>query len=257
MKTVVRICAINLLLLPLIFAVGCGGGTSGTGLSNYEGSLKDVSGNPIADAKVTLLESGDTTVTDTNGAFLLQTEPLAEPPTLFIETPAGTDSTVPLHSAAEANDRLHVDIELNPTTKETNTIEFKIKAAVAGFCDASFENHNGLIRQAVQLPQGQQCTLKVHVEGEGLLRGHIPVAIQVKSCTPDALWITIAEGETAQGLHQGIAQVNFAFFSSKEFCEYRVIAPYNYKDYQPIIYPFQTFAQERFGVVSASKPKTK
>lgn len=230
----------------------CGGGTSGTGLSNYEGQLRDVSGDPIPNAKVTIIESGDGTVTDQNGSFIIQTEPLSEPGTILIETQSGSDSTVALQSAADENESLHVDIILDPEQSTAEAVEFKVKAAIAGYCDAFFENRE-YIRQAVQLPQGQLCTVKISVEGEGRPRGGIPVVVQTKACKADAEWVNVSEGETARGLHEGIAQVTFPFYSTETECEYRVLAPYKYKDYLPAVVSFETFAEQTF--LNKSKKK--
>lgn len=242
------------IILALAAVSGCGGGTSGTGLSNYEGQLRSVSGEPIPNATLTIVESGDAAVTDENGSFVIQTEPLPEPATILIETPTGTDSTVELKSAAEENESVHVDIILDPELAKAEATEFKVKAAIAGYCDAFFENRE-YIRQAVALPQGQICTLKVSVEGEGTPRPRIPVAIQTKACKADAPWINVAESETARGVHEGIVQIAFPFYSNQEQCEYRVLAPYKYKDYLPVVVNFETFAQQQYAMKSKKKAK--
>lgn len=61
-------------ICALFFAAilgGCGGSTQGTGGVTVEGRLLEVSGAPVNGAVVTVLTSGDSTLTDVNGAFVL------------------------------------------------------------------------------------------------------------------------------------------------------------------------------------------
>jgi hypothetical protein len=96
----------NRLAIALIFAVlsilamlaGCGGGTTGTGGSgsdDFAGKILSLSGAPIALATVTVEETGDSTLTDANGDFTIQTT--SAPPekaTLLVETATAQGSAV-------------------------------------------------------------------------------------------------------------------------------------------------------------------
>ena len=65
------------LLLSIVILVtmflGCGGGTSGTGGMTVEGSVQSFQGKSLAGVSVIVLESGDSSVTDTNGLFSIPT----------------------------------------------------------------------------------------------------------------------------------------------------------------------------------------
>ena len=66
--------AILILIATLI--VGCGGGTTGTGEFERKliiGDLSDQNGSALPGATLTLLDSGDSTTTDGNGNFRLET----------------------------------------------------------------------------------------------------------------------------------------------------------------------------------------
>lgn len=62
----------------LILALqSCGGGTQGSGVDNgiytrLAGTVRDSKGNPVKDAEVTEVESGERVLSDTNGAFVIE-----------------------------------------------------------------------------------------------------------------------------------------------------------------------------------------
>ena len=65
---------ITVLLLSLLvmLLVSCAGGTSGTGGRNrqFNGTVTDSNNKPVAGITVTLIQTGDTAVTDENGDIL-------------------------------------------------------------------------------------------------------------------------------------------------------------------------------------------
>lgn len=72
-----------IILILLIFSTGCGGGTTGSASTGgfvektFTGELKDINGKPLVNAKVEILATGDSTVTDKNGKFnLVSTVPV-------------------------------------------------------------------------------------------------------------------------------------------------------------------------------------
>lgn len=62
------------LILALFFSAlcGCAGGTKGTGSKEFEGRLLDFNDAALSAVDVTLLETGDTAVTDSEGRFSLR-----------------------------------------------------------------------------------------------------------------------------------------------------------------------------------------
>ncbi len=87
-----------LLLLLIVISSGCGGGTSGTGVTSvYDAVLQDGEGNALSGVTVTVLETGDSAVTDANGHFSIEVDPDSSTNTIIISTPTG-DSVVDINT---------------------------------------------------------------------------------------------------------------------------------------------------------------
>lgn len=92
--------AIIVLLISafVVLGIGCGGGTTGTGGSgsdDFAGKLLTLSGSPVVNATVTVAETGDSAVTDSNGEFNIQTNtPPSDKATLLVETAISQSSAV-------------------------------------------------------------------------------------------------------------------------------------------------------------------
>lgn len=71
----------------LLILWGCAGGTRGTGGLTIEGSVISTQGPAISNATITSLETGDSAVTDVNGAFVIETDPIVGTPSFLIESP--------------------------------------------------------------------------------------------------------------------------------------------------------------------------
>ncbi len=82
------------LLLGLLTGIAlvicsCGGGTVGTGdmaETRFAGTLRAVSGTPISGALISVAETGDSSQTDQNGAFSIQTNRPGPKATLLVES---------------------------------------------------------------------------------------------------------------------------------------------------------------------------
>ncbi len=70
-----RALVLSLLSVVLtVFSLGCGGGTSGTGVKEFSGIVKGADGAPVSGAEVTIVETGASTTTDEGGNFSVATE---------------------------------------------------------------------------------------------------------------------------------------------------------------------------------------
>ena len=237
-------------ICSLILFVGCGGGTSGTGLSTYEGVILNADGTPSAGAKVKLVQNHDTAVTDSQGAFEIVTPPLAQPGTLSVTTDAAS-ATVQLKSNPQDGEQVKVSIKIGDSSGDSTSTtiftadEIQMSAKIVGLCEAYFEN-NDVIRQSNHTPNAVTCTLKAKISSDGQPQSYVRVAIQSRSCEANSPWITEESGLTESGLHQGVLQLEFHFYSSLQKCQYRVIAPYHEAGVDPIIKKFQTFAEKEY-----------
>lgn len=70
-----------------VTVVGCGGGSSGTGGQQYQGTILSRTSQPLPGVKVTIAQSGDNTVTDTNGYYSVITDAGSGSVTYIFEAP--------------------------------------------------------------------------------------------------------------------------------------------------------------------------
>lgn len=214
---------------------GCsGGGTSGSGIVVVRGIVKTSSGDPLTNATVELVETGNIATTDSDGMFSLNSTPEVPEITLNIKAEA-IDVNVPVEPLPPKTDTVTVNVVVNPTsnTGQATVIDassvqfFAIKAFFTPGCDAFFENTSkDTIRQTNRMKNGTECTLKVTVHGDGELQAGVTVGLERISCDQHADTVKIATAQTLPSPHEGVAQLNFNFYDSYNACEYRISAPY-------------------------------
>ena len=68
--------AISLLLAITVGSIGCGGGTAGTGVRSYEGTVVAQDNSSVSNARVSIEETGTEAITDANGFFYLEEQNL-------------------------------------------------------------------------------------------------------------------------------------------------------------------------------------
>lgn len=229
-------------LIMVMALGGCGGGTEGTGTRSYQGNIRSIDQQPLADVKVTIAETGDSSITDELGNFTVLSEPTNNTVTFVLEA-EDFSTSVAVTDIPDTSTRLTVNIEVNTETDTAEISNFAVRAGIVGYCNPFFENGE-VIRQANRVPDGTQCTVKVRVFGDGALAERIPVAVQTLACDPDAIWETVETGSTGFGIRAGVAQIAFKYYQDSQHCSYRVIAPFNYQHYLPVAYPFLTFSDQ-------------
>ncbi len=228
---------------------GCGGGTSGTGLGDvaqttYVGTVQDPQGLPLASVQIENQATGDATTTDTAGGFSLATAMVAGDVPFSVTTPTFT-SQFTVEAVPPDAPQVSLSITIDEVQQSLTVDRFVVEAAIVGQCSSYFDNSD-VILQSARAPNGITCVAKVMVYLDGKARGHIPVAVQRSACAPDSPWVTVATGETFSGVHQGVAQLGFTFQDSAATCRYRIVTPYNYKGYLPVVYEIETFSAQEF-----------
>jgi hypothetical protein len=106
------------LFLFFILVSGCGGGTTGTGgtgNSEFSGKILDISGSPVAQALITLEETGDSAVSDDRGSFLLESKIETDMVTLLVDSKETEAQTVIDEIPAGAQE---IDLSLELDRKE-------------------------------------------------------------------------------------------------------------------------------------------
>lgn len=233
--------------IPLLLSA-CGGGTSGTGLQTFSGQVKSSTGEPVAGATVTLASTGDTAMTDASGRFVLRSTiklETSERIELLLESSQFSGRVVvPEGAVTEGSAQITVDIVFDPDTQTLEITNFTLAVRMVGACQGAFENAE-VIRQLVEVPEDIECSLEVELRGNGILRGNVPVMLQYRVCSgKSGVWQNLRGSTTLTGTEVGTARINFDFNNSRKFCRYRVVAPYNYRDYLPAVFEVQTLKEQ-------------
>lgn len=234
------------LYLALIFVgvfIGCGGGTSGSGLNAYEGRVQTEDGKALEGVSITVEQTGDSTTSDKNGDFLILSDASGDEVAILAET-SSFSHRVLVRNVLDEDSRIRVNITVDSILQSARTTDFNVRASIVGVCDYYFENRE-TIRQSNRVPPGTVCTAKVQVLAEGRLLDGAQVALQYSSCKPNAPWTTIGVAATGAEGVSGIAKLSFEYESSEQFCRYRIVAPYNFGDAWPVYYPIDTYAEQQ------------
>lgn len=115
-----------LCVLFLIFGSACSGGSKGTGTQTFEGRVVTSKSEPAAGVTVTLVDTGDSDVTDDQGFFSIISILLAGDLPVAVDTDQFS-STVIVTGVPEAATRVNVTIQLNEETEEAELDEVSIE----------------------------------------------------------------------------------------------------------------------------------
>ena len=244
-----------ILLCLCLATVGCqGGGTQGTGVPKklYTGRVTTSDGAGFSDAKLEISESGDSTQSDENGNFELQSHPQTSSVT-FVVSKDNFQATAVLDNPPLDNQtisiEISVDVQNNRAEARLITLQdvskFDIQAEIVGSCRKSFTNQDGKIYQQRSIQNGTTCFAHVDVRGDGSLRGGVKVAVQRKPCRDRAVWITSEVGITSTRTRTGQVTIPFRFFDTDRACAYRIVAPFGQRSKSVEVLPIKTFAELR------------
>ncbi len=231
-----------ILLLLILLLSNCGGGTSGSGLHTYEGKIDSTEGNSLSGVNITIESTGDSTTTNDNGEFLIESEASGEEVPFLLKSPTFENRFI-LKDIPEDSSRITFDITVDTKSDTVQVNNVRVKARFAGLCDYYFENRE-IIRQANRVPIGTICSLNVEVLGDGRRLSNVPVALQYASCKPRAEWKTIKAVNTGELRHAGSVEINFEYIDSEEYCRYRIVAPVG--GHPQGIYPIDTFTEQEY-----------
>jgi hypothetical protein len=233
---------LTIIFLAFAFCwIGCGGGSSGTGTKVIGGSVRSEKDQPISGALVTILNNGDSAVTDSQGVFAIESKVEDAEIQLEIQTATFRD-TVEVSNTIDDSARIELDVTVDEEDNSASVEDVSATAKIVGFCDFAFENRS-IIRQSNKLKPGTQCTLKVSVETKKRPVTRAPFVIQARGCAGLLPWLTEAQGTTRRN---GIGQLQFTFQDDAPHCEYRVVVPYQLKGVKSVIFPIHTFSKQEF-----------
>jgi len=231
-------------LCAVFFLAGCGGGTSGSGVKSYEGTVTTKEGLEMSGVSVTIESTGDSSTTDASGKFAIQSDAYGPEVPLLFESPVFQNRFV-LRNVPVDSARITMDVTVDTKTDTIEVNNIGLRAKFAGLCDYYFENRE-IIRQANQVPRGTRCSLNVEVLGDGERLSDIPVVLEVAACDPGSLWSQVKEVKTGNGPHAGSAEINFEFQDSNDFCRYRVRVDNGDRNARSPSYPIDTFSEQAY-----------
>jgi hypothetical protein len=229
-------------MFALLALTQCGGGTSGTGLDDYQGEVRLLDGTPVAGARLTILETGDSATTDPSGNFTLNFTSEAPLLHILVETPEVTQTvTVETFGAGSTHGSLVLEVDLG--AKDVHVTRFAVRLKFEPPCDDAFFE-DGEFFQIRPLSDGTQCSITVRVMADGRLRNDIPVQLQKAPCDEEH-WLDDADDVTGAGSELGIAHLYFHFMNDRYSCRYRVVAPFDYHSYHPVYISIHTLQDVR------------
>lgn len=238
----------NALVMSMLLACGlccCGGGSAGTGTGEtrtIEGQVTSSAGDPISGAEVTLVQTGERDLTNSEGRFALATEFDGASPELLLES-GSISTTITIDAPPTQADAISVNVELNDSGNAVVKVsKLQVRAQIVGACDIFFEN-NRTIRQANRIQDGTMCTAHVQIYGDGRLLSGLPFVIQSSRCDRTD-WQTVSTAQTGSGPSAGEGEADFAFYATQASCRYRIVAPFKTKGLDEVVYKIRTFLEE-------------
>lgn len=234
-----------LILSVVYFLTACGGGSQGTGTeprTSFAGKIQSTDSNPIGGAQITVVETGEKTISDSEGNFNLNSSFVGGSTELIITTDQGSSTVVIDENITSQGAAIVVGVEVGSGTQLSSADSLTITAKIEGDCDIYFEN-NRVIRQSNQIQDGKICPFRIKV-----FDGHIPISgssvyVQKRGCDDNLGWVTIKEGIV--GIKTpGIVDVNFKFSTKPDFCLYRALVVVGENPAQEFI--VRTFRKQKY-----------
>lgn len=233
--------------MTILILVSCaGGGTSGTGVASariLSGTVTQSEGEPVANAVVTIEETGESDLTDENGRFEIGTDLVADSYNIQIQG-ENLDTTVAVDTVSSDTQNMQVDIGLDNSNFVSSVSAIEISAKIIGGCTPFFENVPQ-ISQIAKANEPLNCNLKFFTSGDLETQENVPAVLEVSNC--DGLnWREIASGTTGAGRKSGVGQLSFVFKDSPETCLYRLRAPADLPEQESVQILIDTFTYQDY-----------
>ena len=259
----------SLMFLLVLLLPACGGGSVGTGVSvdrrSFEGKTVAPDDSPISGARVTLLETGESTATASDGRFYLPSNFDGPVANLEVET-GNLKKSVSINNSRQQTSGVQLTLVVNPAAQTVSYSDLEVSVQVRGACDYYFENTR-TIRQANELEDGTLCSLRVEIRSGGKPLENAPFRFERRRCLDGAPWHLESNGVTASASdttplpddksntsantstvapsHPGVTRLPWIFFNDEAHCVYRVVAP-DIQGVEPGIYEIHTFRKQEY-----------
>lgn len=226
------------LMALLLFVPACGGGSAGTGVgpaaggASFSGQIVSKTGEAIAEAQITLLNTAESTVTDRAGAFELNTQFPGGTAEFEIKLAERLSAEVSVRDVEAEAEPLQLAFLFDQSRREASLLEFSLRARIVRSCAPQFFNAQ-TIKQQGSIPPAYPCTVEVLLKQEGQPVDKLNVELQVKACSDTAKWRTLSKAITGSS-GPGTAEINFPYFSDEQHCVYRLRGPLSLPDALPL-----------------------
>jgi hypothetical protein len=242
-----------IILIFITLLIGCGGGTTGSASTGgfvektFFGQLNDIDGNPLVNAKVEIIETGDSAITDKDGKFR------------FVATvPVGIIIT---QITTAAGDRLIIENYVDETTGEVQIsttyklgVQRKYKnwefifSVKGSDCSSAFYGNDlsfytedrleeiieGLgydystLQQFYDIKQGGNCNINIEILKNGKPVPNLEYSAKVTRCNYNSSMIAPSYSEipfaNGQSDNNGIIDIPFVY-EKTGICKYEIIVP--------------------------------
>ena len=189
------------------------------------------------------MQTGDSTVTDAQGFFSLDSEDTKSSVDFAIDA-SDVHTVVNVATIDPSSTSISLNVKVDKVKNSAQVQIVDVRAQIVGTCDPAFEN-NEVIRQANKIAKGTICTVRVKVFGDGHPLVGEKISLQRHSCASDAApWTTITEGNI---LADGFGMMDFHFYDDVNRCQYRVVAPYLNDTIPPTLLLIDTFTAQTLG----------
>ena len=220
------------LVAILIGPGGCGGGSNGTGIGpnpgqgvSFSGLVISRAGKAVDSATVTLLNTGDRTITDEAGAFDLRTDFPGGDAALSIDSGPGDGATVSIDNISTDAGEIGLSILFDSETNSATLLDLTLRARIVRSCSPQFLNTQ-TVKQTSVVPDGFVCTVETEIKSDGTLIDNQEFELDFRGCSKNDEWHFLARGRTGTS-GPGAGEIDFAFHADQEHCVYRILGPRN------------------------------
>lgn len=234
----------SLLILP-----SCGGGTNGTGIGptpglRISGQIVNGIGEAVDNTTITLLNTGQQTITDEAGSFDLDSEFPGGDASFSISKSGNEEATVTVKDIPTVQQDVEVSFQYDSVSNSAEVLDLTLRARIVRSCSPVFLNTR-TIKQLSPLPTGFTCTVETEIKSNGLPLNNMVFALEFRDCDKNAEWQTLETGTTGSS-GPGIGELSFEVFNDAAHCVYRLIGPLNQTTEPPLSAQIHTLLKQQF-----------
>lgn len=239
-------------LVFLMSYASCGGGSSGTALGppnterevKFSGVVITNEGRELAFAKITLLNTDQSVLTDEAGAFELNADLPDEAAVLEIAPQDEQIAVVAVEDLAPGPQTVELSIAYNESLGSAELLALTLRARIVRSCSPLFLNTR-TIQQTAPVSEGVICTVEAEFKSDGLPADGIVFELQHRGCSADDPW-QFSDVAVTGTSGPGFGEIDFKFRNDQNHCVYRVVGPLGVEGSQTISAQIHTLRKIEF-----------